>query len=186
VQHRSIFTALLVLALTALSASAGATVMVLLSRQELAQRSELIVRGRVVGQRHAWNEDHTSLLTLSDVRVDEYLKGHGAQTLVVRQRGGQVGDLVQRVPGRGELRVGEEAVLLLRSGPGVVYLSEMAQSLFYIRRTGGNVTAHRDLSDASFVPSPNNTSSVTEGGVEPAVPLATLVAELRRLGGGAR
>lgn len=141
------------LALTGVSAApaASATVAVELSREQLAADADLVVRVTVLDQRSAWNADNTAILTWTRLRVSEYLKGAGPAELTLRQIGGEAEGLAQYVPGDPRLAQGAEAVLFLRRGEGVTFLTAMAQSVFYVSRgVDGVPYVRRDLTGITF------------------------------------
>lgn len=152
-------------------AEARATVMVELPRAELVQTADLVVRCVVGAQTVRWNEDQSRILTLSRLTVQAYLKGRGPSELVLRQFGGTLDGLTLTVPGDGHLSPGQEVVLFLRQGAGVVYLTAMAQSVYLV--TQGVV--RRDLHDVSFAaPGPR-------GGLVPVEPPQEADETLRHL-----
>jgi len=128
---------------------AEATVAVQVDRAQLVEMSDLVVRATVLGATSRWNEDHTQIITLTRLAVTQYVKGEGPTELVLRQFGGEVDGLVSRVPGDARLETGADVVLCLRRGAGVVYLTAMAQSVWYIDAqvsSGVAPEVHRDLS----------------------------------------
>lgn len=167
--------------------AAHATVVIESPRAELVDRSQLIVRATVSGATSRWNEDGSQIITLTTLRVTEYVKGSGPSTLTLRQLGGQVGDVASRVAGDARFESGQEVFLFLRQGEGVVYLTALAQAAYYVQRQGGEVMVARDLHGLTFarmaagermeiVPPPN----------DPAETLTHLRDDVRRLMGGAR
>ena len=131
--------------------SAVATVVVPLTRAQLVSRADLVVRATVGAQRFGWNEDHSQIITLTQLRVASYIKGAGPQELTVRQFGGRIDGLESRVAGDGELQPGQDVVLFLRQGAGVVYLTALAQSVYVIEQTGAApAVVRRDLRDLTF------------------------------------
>lgn len=137
------------LALTLLAADpAEATVAVQVDRAQLVEMSDLVVRATVVGATSRWNEDRTQIITLTRLAVTQYVKGDGPAELVLRQFGGEVDGLVSRVSGDARLEAGADVVLCLRRGAGVVYLTAMAQSAWYVAAQAPGVApeVHRDLS----------------------------------------
>jgi hypothetical protein len=62
--------------------------------QNLTEKSDLILEGKVVKQNSSWNQNKTRIFTEVTVQVDEYLKGNsGNKTIVVTTPGGEVGDV---------------------------------------------------------------------------------------------
>jgi hypothetical protein len=136
------------LALTLFAATpAQATVAVQVDRPQLVELSDLVVRATVLDATSRWNEDRTQIITLTRLAVTQYLKGGGPTELVVRQFGGEVDGLVSRVSGDARLEAGADVVLCLRRGAGVVYLTAMAQSVWYVNPqvSGAAPEVHRDL-----------------------------------------
>lgn len=80
-------------------ATAHGTTLVRLSLEQLSQASTDIVRGHVVSQESQWNPEHTQIVTLTTVAVDQAMKGHPPATMVIEQLGGTVGHIRSRVAG---------------------------------------------------------------------------------------
>ena len=83
---------------------------------EMAQRAEMIVVGRVMGSRSDWNAQRTRIYTYFTFEVERFLKGGaGEREITIRLWGGQVGGFTSMVPGTPQFIDGEE-VLLFCSG----------------------------------------------------------------------
>lgn len=201
---------LLASAVTASSGAADATVAVQLSRSEQVNLSDLVVRATVVGHTYGWNADRTQLVTLTRLRVTEVYKGAAALgvELTLRQFGGEVDGLVSHIAGDPQLQDGADVVAFLRAGPGVVFLTAMAQSVYFVAPpqvsgpaslpgsvtgagAGADASARvvwRDLSGLSFaVPNARGPMQVVEPVAEGPESLDHLRAALRSLAaGGAR
>lgn len=92
----------LFLVLTAACAAAlpaRATSLVRLSLDQLTQASSAVLQGHVVSQASQWNAQHTEIMTLTTIAVDQNVKGNTPATVVVEQLGGTVGRLHVAVPG---------------------------------------------------------------------------------------
>jgi hypothetical protein len=154
----------------------------------MVERSELVVRATVVGQQSAWNAEHTQIVTLTRLRVLSYMRGNGTQELVLRQFGGSIDGLESRIAGDAHLSRGQDVVLFLRRGDGVVFLTALALSAYYVQpEADGTLTVHRDLSELSFAePDAQNRLQIRGPGAEPAETLAHLVSDVTALAGGAR
>lgn len=143
---------LLVLALLA-PLSALATVVLSMSMEEMATRAPLVVRGTVHRVDTQWNEQHTRIVTLSEVVVREVLKGQERTTVLVRQPGGLVGGFGQRVVGAATFAPGEDVVVFLEPAPDerdvFVPLAMSASKVSFVQKNGQTV-ALRDLSGLSF------------------------------------
>lgn len=134
-----------------LAAPADATVVVQVDRAQLVGMSDLVVRATVGNAQTRWSDDHARILTYTRLTVTQYLKGAGPAELVLRQMGGEIDGLVSRIAGDAHLTPGQEVVLCLRQGDGVVFLTAMAQSAWYVTaQPGATPVASRDLSGLTF------------------------------------
>lgn len=99
------------------STAAFATVVIAQSLEELTWAAPVIVRGQVVAVQTRWDDAHRSISTYAEVVRQEALKGSAPELLLVRQPGGEVGPVGQRVAGAATFIVGEEVVLFLERAP---------------------------------------------------------------------
>ncbi len=172
-----------------LAAPAEATVAVQMSRAELVAQSDVIVRATVVGVTSRWNEDQSQIISLTTLRVTETVKGVAVESqLTLRQLGGEVDGLVSRIAGNPVFTQGQEAVFFLRRGPGVVYLTGLAQAVYYVdQHADGTALVHRDLHGLTFAQlSSGAPMRLYEAPVEAPESLQHLRDEVRSLSGGAR
>ncbi len=166
---------------------AEATVVVPLTRAELLQRSDLVVRATVVGQQSQWNDDHTQIVTLTRLRVAAWVKGSGPQELVLEQIGGSVDGLTSRIAGEAYVSRGQDAVFFLRTQGARVYLTALAMSVYYIEPApSGQLMVRRNLSQLSFARPTNGQYVIADAPVEIAESLDHLMADLASLARGAR
>lgn len=179
----------LFLALSVGASEAQATVVVELTRQQLVDRSDLVVRATVVSQASAWSEDHTRMLTRTQLRVEESYKGQGFGELTLQQLGGAVDGVESHIAGDGVLQQGHQYVLFLRRQNGLVFLTALSLAVYEVEAGRGNGAAmvHRDLHGLTMATWLNGQFTMREPGVEPEESLGHLVADVRRLAtGGAR
>lgn len=131
------------------SAGAFATVVMDQTLEEMAAQAPLIVRGTVGRQQVRWDDAHLRINTYTEVRVTERLKGDAASILLVRQPGGEVGDVGQRVSGVAKFREGEDVVLFLFDPPdekGVYSVEGLAAGKIAFERSKlGELRAVRHL-----------------------------------------
>lgn len=164
----------------AMPAVSEATVVVPLTREELSAQSDFVVRATVLSRRSGWNDDRSQIVTWTRLRVAEYLKGSGAQELVVRQFGGQVDGLESEIPGDARLGVGQHAVLFLRRGEGVVFLTALAQSVYVVTASPeGGAVVRRELSGLTFARWVNGRMTMAEAPADNTDTLERLVREVR-------
>lgn len=176
------------LAAVLVCASAQATVVVALSRPDMVRRADMIVRASVLGHTSRWNEDHSQIITLTDLRVTRWIKGNATTSvLVLRQLGGTVGDTRSHIAGDPQLAQGQDVVLFLRRGEGVVYLYAMAQSAFHVERShSGALRVQRDLDGLTFAVRDGDQLRLVEPSAEPGESLDSFLADLASLVAGAR
>jgi hypothetical protein len=133
---------------------AGATIVLELPVEALAQRADRVVHARVVAQESRWSADGARIHTFSTLQVLADLKGPGPAEIVVRQIGGVVdGQAAMAVHGDAVLEVGEEIVAFLRHNPDrdpVMHLVGLAQGKFRVEGTSSEAEVVRDLSGLAF------------------------------------
>ena len=103
--------ALVVLSVVAIPAVASQFISLPFDR--VVRGSVVVVRATVGPVSSAWDSDGEVIFSSASLKVSEYLRGHGPDTLVVREVGGTVGDYTQQAVGFPELREGEDVVLFL-------------------------------------------------------------------------
>lgn len=79
---------------------------------EMAQRAEMILIGRVASSRADWNTRRTRIYTYVTLEVERFLKGGaGEDEITIRHWGGEAGGFRSLVPGSPQFVVGEEVLL---------------------------------------------------------------------------
>ena len=164
------------LALVPVSSQAASAVM--LTRQQLVQQSDLVVRARAVDAVTAWNGDGSAIVTRTKLRVQGFLKGKAPRELWLEQFGGTVGDKTMVVTGDAEIEPGQDLVLFLRRGDdGVVYLTALSQAAYHVK--GDKVS--RDMAGLSLFLPVNGKLTPVEHKPEPKESLGKLLADIVRL-----
>ena len=109
---------LIFLLLTGFLASQTSALMVRKSIEELTSEADSILIGKVEKIESRWNEERTLIYTYVTISVKQYTKtlsGVGeVQEIIVKVRGGEVGDIGLRVSDTPQFREGEEVFLFLR------------------------------------------------------------------------
>jgi len=136
---RSGLKAMLVIMVTAVvggvSAVADATTALLLTRDELVQRSAVVARVTVGKAVSSESSDGAAIVTRTELAVTQLLKGKAGSTLVVEQFGGTFKGKTQVVMGDAKLSPGEDAVVFLRGdGGGTAYLTALGQSVYHVEK----------------------------------------------------
>src|SRR4051794_20142458 len=114
-----------------------ATTVIPMSVEQLATSSTQIVRARATSSRASWDAGHAHIYTFTSFDALENLKGSRSSQVVVRQMGGRVGNIEQRVAGVRSFHSGDEAVLFLRPsevGGGVMAIVGLFQGNFAVKR----------------------------------------------------
>ncbi len=141
---RPLLAGALALALVAqLAPTAAATLVRGFSLHELVRAGHSAVRGEVIGAEVVWDAAWGNVYTHTFVRVDEVLSGaeRVGDVVVVRQLGGLLDGVEQRVVGTADLPLGAEVVVFARSDGAFHYLVGMAQGAWRVTRAGAGATA---------------------------------------------
>jgi hypothetical protein len=102
-----------------------------------------VVEGKAVSSTSEWNADHTFIFTYTQFEVQKTLKGQAPNTVMVRQIGGTVDGITQKVAGVRHWRPGEEAVLFLQPSStqdGALVVTGLMQGNFLMRHTPAGQT----------------------------------------------
>ncbi len=105
--------------LTGLFVSQAHALMVRKSIEELTFEADSILIGKVKKIESRWNEERTLIHTYVTISVSQHLKALSGQgkieEIIVKVRGGEVGDIGLRVSDTPQFREGEEVFLFLRT-----------------------------------------------------------------------
>ena len=142
-------------ALAAAPAVARATSMIPLAVEQLAERSQAVVRAQTLSTTSAW-DGHGRIVTHAHVRVLESLAGPHApgEELDVATYGGTVGGTSMIVIGAPVFAAGEEVVLFLAPQDGLgMGIAELGQGKFEVTRDarGAVRLTRRSLEGVDFV-----------------------------------
>ena len=173
------------------AAPASATVVQELTLEDMVADADAVVLARVerVVERAALTPRGMEPQRLATLRVERWLKGRGAERIVVRETGGSLGDGGgMRIAGTPTYRVGQEVLVFLSRHPEHARswrTYAMAQGFFLVRRGVGGapdvvVRSLRDLGLARW--SQGRFEVVRREGVETAR-LDEVLARIRRVVG---
>lgn len=129
-------THIVIFTLAALSV-VSATTVVPLSVENLTKLSSHVVEGRATRSWSQWNAEHNLIFTYTEFAVTNRLKGETPAVVVVRQLGGTVDGITQKIAGVRHWKVGDQSVLFLRPGEvrdGSLVVTGMIQGNFSIYR----------------------------------------------------
>ena len=109
---------LIFLLLTQFLAPQASALMVRKNIEELTFQADSILIGKVQKIESRWNEEKTLIYTYVTISVSQYTKALSSakqfEEIIVRVRGGEVGDVGLRVSDTPEFREGEEVFLFLK------------------------------------------------------------------------
>lgn len=128
-KSKSLFFTIMVMFLVAFSVSAGT------QTQQLVEKAENIIVGKVVEQKAGWNADNSAIMTTVTVRVIDDLKNDAVvrtQTVVIP--GGKVNDIEMKVDEAPVFKENEDVLLFLASSKesGVKTLADLKNGKFTI------------------------------------------------------
>ena len=125
------------------ASSALATTLLAVDVPGLARGADAIVIGIVTSSK-ARQAEGGRILTDTELKVTEVLKGKAPPTVVVMQPGGVVGDIGQRVEGVAPFRVGEEVLVFLdaRGNSDHFMVTGMIQGKYRIERSSDGTAVY--------------------------------------------
>jgi hypothetical protein len=127
-----------VIALFVAGGMAVATTVKPMSVEEMTQAANAVVEANALDSWTQWNPSHSIIVTYTRFQVTKALKGGPLPPLlVVKQPGGIVGEVGQRMPGVRQFQAGEDAVLFLRpsaTGDGSLVIVGLMQGNFRMYR----------------------------------------------------
>jgi hypothetical protein len=105
-----------ILILILLPATGSGTTMIELSVDDLAQQADLIFMGRCTGRSVHFNRDETLIYSDYTFKVEKVIKGKNVSEAVLRQVGGEIGEIGLRMLGTARFLPLED--VLVFAGPG--------------------------------------------------------------------
>lgn len=158
-------------------APAAATTVLDVPIDELARGAGVVVRGVVERQEVTRSADGLNIETRTSVRVTQLLKGQAGPAIVIRQTGGVLGKVAQRVPGDATFVPGEQVLVLLEPhSQGEFVLVAMAAAKFSIVSNPGGWVAIRELGGLTFAKrGPDGRVRIVPGPPTAELPLTSLL-----------
>jgi hypothetical protein len=130
------------LATIALALSASpvlATVVSTEAIEQLTQKAPLIVRGTVKSTSSLWANPRT-IVTRTQLQVDEVLKGSAPASITLQQPGGTVDGITAQVSGTAQFAVQESVVLFLEPLPRTAESTAPVDTYIVLSLTAGKVS----------------------------------------------
>lgn len=137
-----------------LSTGASATVVMGHTVEEMSRLAPVIVEGEIVRVQSRWDEAKQRISTYALLRVETQIKGAAKHEVLIKQPGGIVDGIGQKVAGVATFREGEQVLLFLE--PAVdeketFLVWAMAAGKYTLSRgTSGAIEAARDISELTF------------------------------------
>ncbi len=170
-------------------AAAAATLVVPVGLPQMTREAEVIVHAEVLGQQVTWSKDRARILTLTELKVIEPLKGVAKhERLVVYQVGGTLDGVTVSIPGALRFVPGERMILFAQRFDGMVVSYGMGLGKYRVFDQAGAPWVAPEFGDVAFVrPTGDGRWSASEPPETGPWPLDQFVARLRGiLAGGAR
>ena len=113
-----IFIGFLALAVFCLvSFTSQATMVMKLDDEAMVNQAETVVTGTVTSMRSEWNKERTRIFTYITITPSNFLKSDGSSDeIVIKEPGGEVGEIGMFVEGSSVFEEGEEVLLFLKRG----------------------------------------------------------------------
>lgn len=144
--------AVLGLLLLFITAQAQALTLAKTTTQKLTATSDLIVKGQITDIKSEWKDaNHDFIYTYLTVEVDEVIKGEAGSTVIVRQMGGQVGEVTQTIPGAPLFEKGEMVLFFLMEFEGAHVIHSIAHGSFRVFSKSDGQYAVNDLGNVHLV-----------------------------------
>ena len=145
----SLFAALLSVGLFVSTASA--TVMKYAGVDRLIEISDMIVHAEVIDQTTYFDNAQKRVVTDTTLGVRRSFYGKVGEKVTIQQWGGTYGGKTHRIPGDARFEPGEEVIVFLHRGDGVIALSALGQAKYSVEKTDDGKLVSRDLSDIAFL-----------------------------------
>jgi hypothetical protein len=157
----------------------AALTIMMASAEELTGESDLVVVGKINSVEYVWeDETHRAINTLLTIEVEQYVKGTGNSTVVVRQLGGQIGDFGDEIPGTPLFDTGEEVVFFLVKHKGDYWIHSIALGAFrIIPAEGGQKVVINHLQDVTVL-DPASREEINPEHVFKVTPLTEFIGEI--------
>ncbi len=160
-----------------LATSAQATTVLALDLPRLTHASDAVVHAKVERVEARWSTDHSRIVTDVELVVVEPLKGTPGARVVLRQPGGNLGRVGQRVEGAPVFVPGEEVVVFLEAQGPDFTVTGLSQGKFRVERaTADAPLALQSMGEALYL------DPITAEQVSPvplALPLEVLKARIK-------
>jgi hypothetical protein len=162
--------------------AANATSVPRLSFEELTDRSEVIATGQITRSWSDWDTPHKHIWTHYELAVTAAYKGRSAQTVVISEPGGVVGNLGSLVAGSVSYQTGQKVIVFLQRMPnGYLRTTGWGQGQYTVD-PAGHLHASEALRQVELQPSAAG-GLASLNGISVSDMTAKITARVRRLQG---
>ena len=138
VKRYGINAGLSVLLMMSLTTASWATTLLKMSIDKMSAEAAAVVVGEVEGMTSEWSPDQTTIFTTITVKVTDCVAGECSDTMLVKQRGGTVGEATLYIPGMPKFSQGQKVLLFLdhsyEGEAGYYSVVGMCQGMFLIEK----------------------------------------------------
>jgi hypothetical protein len=117
-----------------LFAPAFATSMYYVDDRQQAQLSDAVIIATIGDSQTKPHPQYKSIMTETEILVEEIITGHAPTFLKIRQMGGTIDGKTMYVPGDAKLKRGTKVVLFLNEEGGNWYLTALEQSKYELEK----------------------------------------------------
>lgn len=118
--------------------------------EEITTGSNLIITGKVKSSHSVWEDKN--IYTYYTIELDEIIKGQNTgNTVVVKQLGGRVGDIMQHIAGTPKLKENSEALLFLVNWKDAYWIHSIVLGYYEIIEKDGSSYAFNNFNNVHFV-----------------------------------
>ena len=148
-----------------------------ISLERMTKESHAIVYGTVLSSSSQW--ENRNIYTYTRVRVKETLKGDNNAIIVVKQLGGQVGEIGQEVSGTPKLVRNEDVVLFLVRGSDHFWIHSIVLGKFSVVDEDNGLVAYNDLNNIGLIDPVTKREITAADKKSNHIPLSAFLGEVR-------
>ena len=116
-----------------------AVVVVPMTFEQLVEEAAAVVYARVADVRGQWTADRQSIDSIITLEALQYMKGDLGPSVAMRVPGGEVGGVINVLPGAPSMHQGDLVVLFLKArGPALLTPLGFTQGIFRVARDAGS------------------------------------------------
>jgi hypothetical protein len=149
-----------------------------MSVEQMTRSATNVVHARALRSWSDWNPQHTAIFTYTEFAITAQWKGASPAQLVVKQPGGTVGGIEQKVAGVRQFAPREDTVLFLRpsiAADGTMVVVGLLQGHFRVMQTAAGAVASNGVGQVKAYDAAAHAVTPFHGGRLPLSELETRV-----------